>query len=178
MLKNRILSMVMLGAVVAPVAAVQAASDHAFQQGDWELTLSGAGSNDKDFDTGGFNVQANLGYYIIDSLELSLRQGVGYVNTGDDDAFTGSTRIAIDYHFDLDRWQPFIGANIGYLYGSDDYEESFIAGPEAGVKYFVNDTTFIFGTVGYDFLFEDTDDADDAIDDGQFVYGLGIGFKW
>lgn len=175
MLKSRVLSMVMLGAVVAPVAAVQAASDHAFNKGDWELTLSGSGSNDKDFDAGGFNAQANLGYYVIDSLSLSIRQGVGYVNTGSDDQFTGATRVAADYHFDLDRWQPFVGGSIGYQYGSDDFDETWIAGLEAGVKYFVNDTTFIFAQVGYDWLL-DSDDSD--FDDGQFVYGLGIGFKW
>lgn len=56
--------------------------------------------------------------------------------------------------------------------------ESFIAGPEAGIKYFVNDTTFINLGVEYEFVFEDADKADDAFDDGRFVYLLGIGFRF
>ena len=53
-----------------------------------------------------------------------------------------------------------------------------MAGPEGGVKYFVNNTTFIFGSVQYQFFFEDDDDAEDSFDDGQWVYALGIGFRW
>ena len=75
------------------------------------------------------------------------------------------------YHFDLDRWQPYIGANIGYQYG-DNVNDSWLAGPEAGVKYFVNATTFIDANVAYEFNLEE------GLDDGAFFYGLGIGFKW
>jgi hypothetical protein len=77
----------------------------------------------------------------------------------------------------LGRLFPYLGANIGYLYG-DSVEEQFIAGLEGGVKYFVNDTTFITGGVEYQFLFKDTDEVDDNYDDGRFVYIVGIGFKF
>jgi len=70
-----------------------------------------------------------------------------------------------------------LGATIGYLYG-ETVNESFLAGPEAGLKIFINDATFIVAGVGYDFVFENAGDANDAFDDGRFVYNLGIGFRW
>ncbi|MGH7215097.1 MAG: hypothetical protein ACREIT_10075 [Tepidisphaeraceae bacterium] len=47
-----------------------------------------------------------------------------------------------------------------------------------GVKFFVNSTPFIFLMAEYQFFFEDSDDAGDAFDDGQFVYSLGIGLRF
>ena len=40
-----------------------------------------------------------------------------------------STSVALDYHFDLDRFQPFIGASFGYNYGDSDVDETLFAGP-------------------------------------------------
>jgi hypothetical protein len=75
----------------------------------------------------------------------------------------------------MGRWQPYVGGNFGYVYGDAD---SFLAAPEAGVKFFVNSTTFIALTAEYQFFFDDGDDASDAFSDGQFLYGLNIGFRW
>ena len=71
-------------------------------------------------------------------------------------------------------WQPFIGAQLGYIYG-DNTSDTWVAGPEAGVKYFINSTTFVVGAVEYQFFFDDSDDASDNFDDGQFIYSLGLG---
>ena len=46
---------------------------------------------------------------------------------------SGSTRVAVDYNFDMGRWVPYIGANLGYVYG--DVNDTWIAGPEGGVKF-------------------------------------------
>lgn len=46
------------------------------------------------------------------------------------------------------------------------------------MKCFVNDTTFINGGIEYQFLFKDSEDADDNFDNGRFVYIIGIGFKF
>jgi hypothetical protein len=158
------------------LALLPAVANAQFQDGDWELTLTGQGASDNDFDSTFLNVGGSLGYFFSDQIEVGIRQGVGFAENGDS-SFNGNTAVFADFHFDLDRWQPFIGGQIGYVYG-DEVEETFVAGPEGGVKYFVNNTTFIFGSVSYQFFFEDDDDADDAFDDGQFVYALGIGFRW
>jgi hypothetical protein len=72
---------------------------------------------------------------------------------------------------------PYVGANIGYVYG-DGVHDTFEAGPEGGVKFFVNSTTFIKLGVEYEFFFDKGDDTSNAFSDGQFIYSLGIGFRW
>lgn len=148
-----------------------------FQMGDKEMTLSGSGTSDNDFDNTTFSADLGLGYFFSENLEGVFRQNVAVVDTPGGSDWNGSTRVGADFNFDLDKWRPYVGATIGYLYG-DTVKESFIAGPEVGLKAFVNDTTFIIAGVGYDFVFEDADDADDAFDDGRFIYNLGIGFRW
>jgi len=81
------------------------------------------------------------------------------------------TRVAADWVFDLGRWQPFVGASAGYTYG-DDINDSWVGGPELGVDWFVNNTTFVFASVGYDF------DLQEGLDSGAWQYALGIGFRF
>ena len=164
--------------VVAALALLPAAAANAqFQAGDWELTLSGQGSNGPDFDGTQFSVNGNIGYFFTKELELGIRQSIGYSDLVSGSAWNGSTRVAVDYHFDMGRWQPYIGASLGYVYG-DGVNDTWTAGPEGGVKYFVNSTTFVQLGVEYQFFFDEGSDASDAFSDGQFLYSLGIGFRW
>jgi hypothetical protein len=149
----------------------------AYQQGDMELTLAGSGSSDESLDGTVFNIEGGLGYFMTQNFEVIWRQGVSYADIPGEDDWNASTRFAFDYNFDMGNVFPYIGVNIGYLYG-DTVEEQFIAGPEGGVKYFVNDTTFITAGIEYQFLFEDADEANDNFEDGRFVYLLGLGFKF
>jgi hypothetical protein len=169
--------------VVATLAILPAAVAHAqFQQGDFELTLSGQGSNGPDFDGTQWSVDGQLGYFFTKELEASIRQTVSYTDVGatvgGGSAWNAATRVALDYNFDIGgRIVPYIGGNIGFVYG-DGVHDTFEAGPEAGVKFFVNSTTFIRLGVEYEFFFDTDDDATNAVSDGQFIYSLGIGFRW
>lgn len=149
----------------------------AFQQGDLELTLGGSGSSDESLDGTVLNIEAGLGYFMTQNFEAVLRQGISYADIPGDDSWNASTRLSLDYNFDMEGWYPYLGVNIGYFYG-DPVEEQFIAGPEGGVKIFVNKTTFIIAGIEYQFLFEDSKDADDNFDDGRFVYQVGVGFTF
>lgn len=170
---RKILVVALLGFLLAPCAAMAQ-----FQMGDKEMTLSGNGSSDNDFDSTVAGVEASLGYFVSDNLEALIRQGVSVVDIPQgDNIWNGSTRLGLDYHFDLQMWQPFIGASIGYIYG-DSVKDQFIAGPEVGLKAFVNTTTFILASVEYNVLFDDADKFDDQFSDGRYVYNLGVGFKW
>ncbi|HYO09992.1 MAG TPA: hypothetical protein VER17_13560 [Tepidisphaeraceae bacterium] len=140
-----------------------------FEQGNWELSLAGSGFNDQDWTTGSVSIQGSLGYFTTKELELGVRQSYTWGDGGS--AWNGDTRVFADYHFDLDRWQPFVGANVGYVYG-DGVSDSWIAGPEVGVKYFVNSTTFIGVSAAYEFNLQE------GLEDGAFFYTLGLGFKW
>lgn len=147
------------------------------EQGDWELTLGANASNGPDFDgfTGGGN--GGIGYYLTDQLEIGIRQSVNYSDVGVDSSLNGSTRVALDFHFDLGDVRPFVGGNVGYVYG-DAVADTWEAAPEAGLKWYLNESTFIYGIVEYQFFFDEADDVDDAFSDGQFLYTLGIGWNW
>jgi hypothetical protein len=148
-----------------------------FAQGDKEFLLNGSGTSDKDFDTSTISAQGSFGYFFTRSIEGSIRQSVGFTNIEDGgSAWNASTRGALDYHFDLGRFWPFVGGNFGYVYG-DAVKDSWEVGVEGGLKFFVNSTTFLLGQVEYQWLLNNND-SDNEISDGQFVYVIGIGFKW
>lgn len=144
------------------------------QAGNWELTLNGGGSNNKGFTAGSFNVGGGLGFYALKEVELSLRQTVSYADFNSGTTIAAGTRVAADYHFDLGQWQPFIGANIGCNYG-EHVKNTWQAAPEAGLKFYVNKSTFVYGQAEYQFFFA-SNSGSNGFDKGQFVYSLGIGF--
>jgi len=146
--------------------------------GDKEITLGGAGSSDKDFDDTVFSVQGSWGQYLSEASLWGVRQTVNARDTeGESVKFDGSTRVFYDYHFGAGKARPFIGASIGGVYG-DQVDETFMAGPEVGFKYWVQDKTFITAMAEYQFLFKSGSDAQDRYDDGVFLYSIGIGFNY
>src|SRR3546814_12612104 len=96
-----------------------------------EFTLSGTGSNDKDFDTGSFGISGSVGYYMTDNIQANLRQSFNIADIGSGRNYSGSTRLGVDYVFIFGSLRPFVGANIGATYG-DNVNETGIIGPEAG----------------------------------------------
>jgi len=177
-LQSRI-AFVGIAAAVVSSLAVAASPASAADPGNWEFTLAGSGSSDKDFDATQFSADAGLGLH-LGPVVLGGRQTITYTSSeAVDDFFSGSTRFFGDLEIALGPFAPFIGANLGYIYG-DLVNDQFIAGPEAGVKLYVGDDrdTFIFFRVEYQFFFEDSDDAENAFEDGQFVYALGVGCRF
>ena len=174
MLRN---GMILSVLAVAAVAMAPRSTFAYFEDGDKEITLSGTAANGNNFDGVVAGVNGSIGFFVSDQLELSLRQTLTYTDVGTDSSLNGSTRIVGDVHFDLEAWQPFVGGNFGYVYG-DAVSDTFEAAPEAGVKWFVNSTTFVFAMVEYQFFFDQADEADNAFEDGQFLWSLGIGFRF
>ena len=172
MLKKWTLLLVVAAGLVLPSLALAQP-----EAGNWELTLAGRGSNDDNFDDGNFLIGAKVGYFYTKEVEVFLRQDINTIfeDGGQWAMFTG---IGVDYHFDLDAWQPFVGALVGYFYGDEEItSDTGVIGPEVGVKYFVNNTTFIYGELGWVFFFEDADEGTDE-DDSRWTYSFGIGFQW
>ncbi|ABC27587.1 hypothetical protein HCH_00688 [Hahella chejuensis KCTC 2396] len=146
--------------------------------GTQEFSISGSGSSDKDFDSNIFSMDAAYGQYLSPDAEVGVRQSVSVSDhEGEESVWNGSTRVFYDHHFGRDTLKPYLGANLGYIYG-ESVDESFIAAPEAGLKYYVADSTFVVGQVEYQFLFEDADEADNRFSDGVFVYGVGMGYNF
>ena len=162
-----------------PLSAFAESSSDNFgpSAGSREFTLAGTGSNDKDFDHGSWGLAASYGWFTNKNWEWVIRQSVTYSDLPGDNASSGSTRLGADYHFDLGKWRPFIGANIGAIYG-DAVNNTGIAGPELGVKYYVKPETFVFLQTEYQFFFDSADEVDDNFDDGAFAHSVGVGFNF
>ena len=139
-----------------------------FEEGNWTLQLAGQGSNDKDFESGQVAVQFDLGYFLTKEINVGVREALDWNDGGS--SWGTFTTLYVDYHFDMDRWQPFVGAFIGYAYG-DGVDDDGNYGPEGGVKYFVNSTTFIAATVQYVLPF-------DSDNDEFWQYSVAVGWKW
>ncbi len=147
-----------------------------FSQGDKEVLLNGAGVSDKDFDSTTFSVTGSLGYFATKNIEAAFRQSFAFANVENGgSSWNAASRGALDYHFDLGRWWPFIGGNIGYIYGHHVHD-TWEGGVEGGLKFFVNSTTFILGMAEYEWFFDSDDDS--GFSDAQWVYTVGLGFRF
>jgi hypothetical protein len=145
--------------------------------GNHEITLSGTGTNNNDFDSGSFGISGSYGYFMTNAFEVAVRQGFNWAGANnEDDTWNAATRLAADYHFlTAGRFRPFIGVSIGYLYG-DGVRDTGFGGPELGFKYFVNDTTFVLVQSEYQFFFRSSNDVGNNFDDGAFQHTIGLGF--
>jgi len=159
--------------VLAALALVPSFARADFHTGDWELTLGGSGGSNRGLTQGSFNVAGSLGYFFTKDIEVAFRQSVGYADFNAGTTTTAESRVAVDYHFDLGNFKPFIGGNIGYTYGGRGVNDSWVIAPEAGLKYFVNSTTFAYGMVEYPVAFRSGHSAN--FDRGSFVYAIGLG---
>jgi hypothetical protein len=169
MLKVKVLS---LAAALLSTLAVNA--QPAAQ--DWEVTLGGGGQFQSDFKGssrsgpgGSLGAQLGLGYYLNDNMEVAVRQALNYVSNG---TWAGATRAAIDYNFLMDKFVPFVGAELGYAYGNKGINDSWGFGPEAGVKYYIQSKAFIFGMAEYQMPFHGK-----TFKEGTWNLTLGIGLN-
>lgn len=149
-------------------------------RGPWELELSGSGANGNKFNgfTGALNF--GIGYFFNDNLEVGLRQSLSYTDVGVPRTLDGSTRVAVDFHFplgDQNQFLPFVGANLGYVYG-DNIRDTWELAPEGGIKWFVGPDAFIYGQIEYQFFFRTGSGINGGFKNGEFVYSLGIGFRF
>lgn len=145
-----------------------------------EVLLGGSGASDERLRAGNGQLSASIGYYITDEILLAVRQlgSTSKSGSGSERLWDGATRFAADYHFPLEnvypQVTPYVGVNIGYLYG-DSVTETMAAGPEVGLKYYVKPDVFLQLGVEYDFTFKSSDRLDRAFENGSFFYGLGFG---
>jgi hypothetical protein len=168
------------GLVLAALCLLPAAAASAQVRGPWEVTLSGTAINTSRFN--GFEAGANgsVGYFFGDSIEVSVRQSVNYADIGTPVQLSASTRLAADFHLplgDQNQFLPFAGANIGYVYGKG-VRDTWEAAPELGLKWFVGPDVFLLAEVEYQFFFRSGGGVNNGFKNGQFVYTLGVGFRF
>jgi len=167
------LSLLALSSVAAaePDTAAPYTPDPGPHKGNWEATLTGTGLSSDDFDSSNFGMTASLGYYMSENVIFTLKQGVQLDDNDDATLAAGRTILQAAYQWDRGKWQPYIGMNVGGVYGGAVDNEA-VAGPEIGLKYFVNESTFVFGNIGYEVP------VDECCGDGVVPYSVGIGFDF
>jgi hypothetical protein len=164
-----------LGALFVPAMAY---ADNT-TNGGFEITVAGVGNSTKDVEQGQFNLEGSLGVLIGPNFELGIRQSVSYLDTdAGGQQWNGASRGFLDLQLNIGRFAPFIGGNVGYIYG-DGVSDTWAGGPEAGAKFYLGQSgdVFLFGRVEYQFFFDKGDKINDVFDDGQFLYTLGVGIR-
>jgi len=165
-------------ALTSSLAVAQAQAAGAPVAGTQEVTLGGAGGSDKDFKETIMSVQGSWGTYFDSSAMWGLRQTVNVRDSDDSSAvIDGATRVFYDYHFGNGVTRPFIGANFGGFYGRN-VKSTFAAGPELGVKHWLQSNVFMSAMVEYQFLFRTSSDARDRYDDGALLYSINLGYNF
>ncbi|MBS0632611.1 MAG: outer membrane beta-barrel protein [Verrucomicrobia bacterium] len=144
-----------------------------------EFTIGGGGGANTEIDSSFGSVNLSLGQYTTENNLWSLRQSVMYVNPdGGSQSWNGWTRLAYDRHFGTTgAWRPFVGVNAGRIYG-DAVHDSWTAGLETGAKYYVTPRTFVQLTVEYGWFFDNGDNFDTQFHDGQWSWGVGVGYRF
>jgi hypothetical protein len=157
------------------------------QKTPWEVTLSGVGTNDEEFNVGNGQLAVSVGYYFTEVLELVVRQGVSYSDdegsvgggASDDDVWNFQSRVALDVHIPMGNFVPYVGGNVGYLYGdTDTLDDTFAIGPEAGVKIYLQKAAFLQLGAEWEFFTDRKSSIDDTFEDGQLFYFAGFGLRF
>jgi hypothetical protein len=181
-IRNLILT---LSIAVLPLAATAQTSvpspndPTARRTGEREFTLGGAGASNTDFDNSFGGVNFSYGWYTSETQAWVIRQSANYSNPdrGGQD-WNGSTRLAFDQHFAArGALRPFVGVNFGGVYG-DSVRDTFAAGLEGGAKFYVQPRTFVYAMTEYGWFFRRARNIDDSFRDGQFNWGVGVGFNF
>lgn len=140
--------------------------------GDWEATLTGTGRSNDDFDSNSLGAQGSIGYYLTKNVPLTFKQDFVFADPANGSSQVNARSVfQAAYQWDFGRWQPYLGLNLGGIYGAGVTDDG-VWGPEGGLKAYVNESTFIFGSISYEMLISE------CCTDGVIPYNLGIGFNF
>jgi len=145
--------------------------------GDNDIEIAGGFFHAQGSDSGAFSADLKYGYFLTPGWELGLRQGLNY-NFIDDrrDFWTATTTPFVHYNFNFGRFVPYLGGSIGVVY--NDQKATGVAGPNAGLKLFFDEQTYLSLGYRYEFYFSRFRDINNNTNQGNHVGNIGIGFVW
>ncbi len=149
-MKKLIALMVLLSSLCLVSNAAEA-NEHA-----WVLTLGGNGSSATTGDSqSAFGAEVSFGRTgrVLLPLEIGVRQSLSYSSV-DDGAVVGGTKVYADATL-LKLWKLdlFAGGNVGAFYGNTPL--TWVASPEAGLRFWLRDDVGVVGRVEYPFSLND-----------------------
>jgi hypothetical protein len=146
--------------------------------GDNEVEAAAGFFHAQGSDSGSFNVDLQFGRYLTPGWEIGIRQALNY-NFIDDgrDSWVATTTPFLVYNFHFNDYViPFLGVAAGIAYNDNDITGTL--GPQAGVKIFLSDQTYLGLRYRYEWFFNKLNRADNNADQGNHVATIGIGFVW
>ena len=146
--------------------------------GDSEVELNGGFFHSQGSDRGKLTADVHYGYYLTPGWEIGLRQGLNYDFIDDRrDFWVATTTPLLVYNFRFnDTFIPYLGGDIGLVW--NDRTVSGTVGPNAGLKIFLTDQTYLNAGYRYQWFFRKFRDVDDNTNRGNHVVNIGIGFVW
>lgn len=183
LLRSILLSSALLLGGAASVARAQIMPSNVTPEltaGMQEFTIGGGGVANKKIDNSLGGLSFSIGRYNSTTFETVIRQTINYFNPslpGVNSVWNGSTRLAFDQHFGIGRVRPFLGVNVGGVYG-EGVSDAWAAGLEGGIKIAVQPRTFIFLQGDYAWLSNNVRNIDDSFGSGQFSWNVGVGFTF
>jgi hypothetical protein len=169
----RIVFAVVLLATLGRASSASAAplADDNEIQGSFFFSMGNSGNH------GLVGTNAQYGRYFVPWFELGLRQQFDYIfRDRGSDPWIASTEPFIDLLYNVDPHQvavPYIGCGLGAAYNEN--RKVGVVDPEAGVKFFMNDQTYVGFAYNYQFFFND---VDNNFHHGQNQVKGQIGFLW
>jgi hypothetical protein len=161
-------------AVIALVPCFAHAQNLAADAGPFEVTFAASGDNNRGFTSGGADIGGSFGFFVLPFLEISARDAYSWENAGNGDNWENTARGAIDFNIPLGNLEPYFGANVGY-FATHDLGSSPEAAPEIGLKWLFTKHVFIYGQAEYDFFWRN---SGNTFNNGEFVYGIGLGLRF
>jgi len=143
-----------------------------------EVQVSAGFFHTQGSDSGSLNADLSYGYYFTPGWQLGIRQALNY-NFIDDhrDFWLATTAPFVNYNFRVtDIIVPYLGGFIGLVWNDRDVTGTI--GPQAGVKFFVHERTFLNLGYRYEFFFNRIDAIDNNASRGNHVFNVGIGMTW
>jgi hypothetical protein len=175
-LRERSLLAAALGLFVAvlwtqPIYAAPVASDH-------EIEAAGSLSHAQGSDVGALTGEVSYGYYLSPGWQIGFRQAVAYTFVDDGpDSWQATSTPFVNYHFRFgENILPFLGIFGGAVWNDKDITGTI--GPQAGIKFFLADQTYLGLRYRYEWFFNTFRSAANNKDDGNHVITVGLGFVW
>ena len=166
----------MLVLAFAPFCLAEEAENE-FEKGEHTLMLSGGGISSEDFSGNKTALEVELGYFWTDTFATAVRQELSHENFGRRGLFSASTAIAADRFWALPQVSPFVGANVGVVYGNHRGTEIML-GPEAGVRKRIGEVVFVNLMAQYEMVRDPKAQTPDERWGGRFAYTLGLGMRY
>jgi opacity protein-like surface antigen len=146
--------------------------------GDNEIEAAGGAFHNQGTSSGNFNLDLHYGYYLTPGWEVGLRHGLNYnfIHHGRD-SWTNTDTPFLIYNFNFnDKFIPYLGGDIGIVWNDRDITGTL--GPNAGLKIFLADQTFLNLGYRYEWFFHRIEDVPNHTNNGNHVANIGIGFVW